>query len=136
MSDHLPKPANKPSNILQDTIQMFKGKGKTEELIEEFTNEVSIVTEGLWNDQKNLKTQMDTIQMEQTLWENKEEEKRKKAEEKIGLLEKEIKQLQTQMDQDKRKKKKEKNIVAQISMMVFVIAGAWVLVTLVKAFFP
>ena len=134
MSDPLSETTKKSTNILQNTVGAFKGKGKTEDLIEDFTSEVALVTEGLWTDLRSIEKQMNHIQMEQTLWENKEKEKYKAVEEKIQGLQKEVDQLAAQMT-EKNKKKKQLGTLELVSRMVFVFAGAWVLVTLIKAFF-
>ncbi len=132
-------PLPKPKNFLQDAIKPFVGKKKIEDLVEEFTDEVTLVTEGLWNDQKKIRDQMNNVQMEQSLWEKKEEEARialrdemEALSKKIDTLSERIKDLETK----KKKGKNEKGFLFQVSLMVFVASGAWVLVTLINALVP
>ena len=133
--ENLPEETSKPTSLWKNTLQTFKGKGKTEELIEEFTSEVALVVEGLWHDQEQLGKQINQILMEQTLQERKYQEMQQKLQEKIQTNEKEMDLLKKQLEEEKKKKKKEKSLISQISLLVFIVAGAWVLVTIIKAFF-
>lgn len=138
MTDNLPETTSKKTKFsLQNTFKTLKGKDKIEDVIEDFTSEVSLITEGLWNDQKDIRDQMNRIEMEQTLWENKEEDARETLAQEVHQVHKKITDLENEVKQLKEKSKKEKrskNFLNQVSIMVFVLAGAWVLVTLIKAF--
>lgn len=126
----------KKKNFLQEAAKPFKGKRKIEDLVEEFTEEVSLVTEGLWNDQKKIRDQMNNMLMEQSLWGKKEEDARISLADEIAGLIKKTSELEDKIRQLEVKKKKEKSgrgTLFQISLIVFAITGAWVLVTLINA---
>ncbi len=123
----------KPKFSLQESLKTIQKKNKIEALVEEFTNEVTLVTEGLWNDQKNLKDEIRDLAMEQTIWEKKEEVARESLLEEMVVLKKQLANITDKVTRlENKKKKNAPNVLKQISLMVFAFSGAWVLVTLIN----
>ena len=134
MNEKLLHDQNKKEKFsLQKVTKIAPKNKKMESLVEEFTSEVTLVTEGLWNDQKKLRDQINDMSMEQTLWEKKEEDARISLLEEMSSLKRQVDILSEKMVQIENKKvKREKNVLKQISVLVFVITGSWVLVTIIN----
>ena len=150
-----PLPAEKPAGIVQATRDFFgnalstvKGKDLSA-LVEDFSSEMTLVAEGLSEDQARLHELCQSVAAQQTV--DREELDRKIGEisdtlagatERIGTLETGVLKLQKTFEQYEKKteeKKKHKldtlsGVIRQLTILVGVAGGAWIIVTILNLF--
>ncbi len=152
-------PAEKPAGFMQATKDFFGNalntvKGKDlNAIVEDFSSEMTLVAEGLSEDQARLHELCQSVAAQQTL--DREELNRtigqmeeaiSSADDRISTLEKNlesgIQKLQKNLDQLEKKseeKKKHKldnlsGLVRQLTILVGVAGGAWIIVTILNLF--
>ena len=127
-------------DFIENTFQSLKGKDMNQ-AVEEFTSEMTLVVEGLSEDQNALRRDVDGNSAQLTLLEEKvlRQEKDRKAE--VKDLEEELKQAKKRLDSlEKALKETEKKpqkmglgqILRQATWMVGILCVSWVLVTVLK----
>ena len=139
--------AEKPkNNIFNGALRMVKGES-TAKLIENFTSEMMLVAEGLCEDQSKLRREVDGLTTRQ-------DQEVQKLQAKIDLLETQMDEERAAHDRDLtelrtrlaavekkipketvKEKKKAGSIIRDATWLVGIAAAAWVIVTIINAFF-
>ena len=136
----------KPKKLWDGALKMVKGENTTQ-LIEQFTSEMTLVAEGLCEDQSKLRQEVDGMITEE--------------DRQIQKLQAKVDQLDTSLDEERRahdrdltelrtrlaalekkipkeapkEKKKAGNIIRDATWLVAIAAGAWVIVTIINKLF-
>ena len=139
------KPENTPQKLWNGALKLVKGEN-TAKLIEDFTAEMTLVAEGLCEDQTKLRREVDHLITE-------EDRHIQKVESKIDLVEKSVDEdresfdktvtelrnriavLEKKTAKDSSRLKSGKSIVRDLTWLVGIAAGAWVIVTIIQKFF-
>lgn len=127
-------------DFIENTFQSLKGKDMNQ-AVEEFTSEMTLVVEGLSEDQNALRRDVDGNSAQLTMLEERvlRQEKDRKAE--ANDLQDELKQAKKRLDSlEKALKEAEKKpqkmglgqILRQATWMVGILCVSWVLVTVLK----
>ena len=136
----------KPKKLWNGALKMVKGENTTQ-LIEQFTSEMTLVAEGLCEDQGNLRREIEKfvteedrrIQALQTQLDAAEstlEEERKAHDRDLTELRTRLAALEKKLPKEAPKeKKKAGNIIRDATWLVAIAAGAWVIVTIINKFF-
>ena len=133
----------KPKKTITDALHAVKGEN-TAKLIEEFTAEMTLVAEGLCEDQQKLRHVMDSN-------ETQTDKRFQSQESHIELLEKmideehqnhdrtitELRNRLTSLEKQhstpvKKEKKGNRNIIRDLTLLISIAAAAWVAVTLIN----
>ena len=137
------KQQKKPT-LWDGALKMVKGEN-TSQLIEQFTAEMTLVAEGLCEDQTKLRREVDDLTTQ-------EDRRIQKLESRIDLLETTIEEERKQHDKDLtelrnrlspleknaakpavKEKKKAGSIIRDLTWLVGIAAAAWVIVTIIHA---
>lgn len=120
---------SKSKDFLQGAVDSLTGKDLPK-LVEDFTREMVIVAEGLSEDQGKLRNAV-ILQGEQ----------QDKADEKIRTLEKQVSEMNRRLDELARKTERRQKgeaglarILRQATWLAAVIAAAWIISALIRAF--
>lgn len=135
MSEKLPGFIKKPKEFLQGTLQSLKGPG-LENLVEEFTSEMTTVAEGLWEDQRKLQEEVTDLSVRQTLWEDQEDKSHAALSDEVQRLEARLGEMGKRLHQLEGKQQKlgkRSRVLFQVTVIVAIAAGAWVVTTLIQA---
>ena len=138
---------NPPKNMIQSAKDFMSGvlsplKGKDMgQLVEDFTSEMTLVAEGLSEDQQKLSQETDKLAAQQTELEQRMLDGFHDADVTAGEMRREITALQSKIEklekllQEKKVKKVEglTGLLRQATWLVAVAAGAWIIVTIIKA---
>ena len=134
----------KPKKLWDGALKMVKGENTTQ-LIEQFTAEMTLVAEGLCEDQSRLRREVDSMVTEE--------------DQRVQALQTRIDQLETSLEEERsahdrdltelrtrlaalekkapketvREKKKANGIIRDLTWLVAIAAGAWVIVTIINA---
>ena len=125
---------------------MVKGEN-TAQLIEDFTAEMTLVAEGLCEDQSKLRREVDQMMTE-------EDRRIQRLETRIDAAESSVDEEKTAHDRDLtelrnrlaalekkaakppvREKKRSGTIIRDLTWLVAIAAGAWIIVTVINKFF-
>ena len=136
----------KPKKLWDGALKMVKGDN-TNQLIEQFTAEMTLVAEGLCEDQTKLRKEVDDLTGE-------EDRRIQKLESRISLLESSLEEERKAHDRDltelrnrlsplekqaakapAKEKKKAGGIIRGLTLVVGIAAAAWVIVTVLNVFF-
>lgn len=140
-----PKAENGPQKLWNGALKLVKGENTTK-LIEDFTAEMTLVAEGLCEDQTKLRREVDHMITEEDKHIQKVESKidvvektldeEKEANDKIITeLRNRIASLEKKTSKDAAKSRNGKNIVRDLTWLVGIAAGAWVIVTIIQKIF-
>lgn len=133
----------KPKRTLSDALHAVKGEN-TAKLIEEFTSEMTLVAEGLCEDQQKLRhaveaqeTRLDERLQSQeshiSMLEKLIDEERSDHDKALTELRNRLASLEKQSKSEPRNNKKEKrNIIRELTFLVFIIAIACIAVALIN----
>ncbi len=138
------KPEDKPRNIWRGDLKMVKGEN-TAKLVEDFTAEMTLVAEGLCEDQTKLRREVDGLMTQEdkriqklestiNLLETSLEEERKNHDQDVTELRNRVSQLEKQAKVTAKDKKKSRTIIRDLTWLVGIAAAAWVVVTIINAF--
>ena len=138
--------AEKPKKLWDGALKMVKGENTTQ-LIEQFTAEMTLVAEGLCEDQSKLRREVNSMMTE-------EDRRTQKLESRINLLESTIEEERKNHDQDVtelrnrlaalekknarapvKERQKAGTIIGGLTVLVGIAAAAWVIVTILDVFF-
>ena len=140
------KNVSKPRQLWDSAVKAVKG-GSTEQLVETFTSEMTLVAEGLCEDQNNLRKELAQVRemaekleqradneqevLDTTLRENQKDIDRRLDEltHRIAALEVKI----TRRDKEEPRKK-DMGIISQLTVLAGIEAGAWIIVTVLNLF--
>ena len=149
MTELKEKPAGEvrgPRKIWEGALRAVKGGG-TEELVEQFTSEMTLVAEGLCEDQSRLRDAVQELQQNQTDTEQKlysevhalereMEESRRDTDRQLKELSARLQAIERAVQQDQDRKEKKSRLpggfMRQLTLIVGIAAGAWVVVTLLN----
>lgn len=136
----------KPKKLWDGALKMVKGENTTQ-LIEQFTSEMTLVAEGLCEDQTSLRREVDGM-MTQEDWriqklesrielaETSLEEERKNHDKDVTELRGRLSALEKQAARAPAKeKKKAGTIIRDLTWLVGIAAAAWIIVTVINKFF-
>ncbi len=137
-----------PKGVIQSAKDFVNGvlsplKGKdVGQMVEEFTSEMTMVAEGLSEDQEKLARETDRLSVQQTELEQKMLDGFHDQDVTADEMRREIDTLKSRLDKaekllrEKKGKKSEglAGILRQATYLVAIGAGAWVIVTLINAF--
>ncbi len=135
--------AEKPKKIWDGALKMVRGEN-TAQLIENFTAEMTLVAEGLYEDQSTLRREMDKMATEedrriQSLQskidaaETSLDEERKAHDRDVTELRNRLAALEKKANsKPAREKARKGNIIRDLTILVAIAAGAWVIVTLLN----
>ena len=136
--------AEKPKKLWDGALKMVKGEN-TNQLIEHFTAEMTLVAEGLCEDQTKLRREVDDMTAEEdrriqklesriNLLETTIEEERKAHDKDLTELRNRLSPLEKQAaKQPVKEKKRTGNIIRDLTWLVGIAAAAWVIVTVINA---
>lgn len=135
----------KPKKTLWDgALKMVKGEN-TNQLIEQFTAEMTLVAEGLCEDQTKLRREVDEMTTQEDrqiqklesridLLETSLEEERKAHDKDVTELRNRLSPLEKQASKAPvKEKKKAGTIIRDLTWLVGIAAAAWVIVTVINA---
>ena len=130
------KTPGKPLTLWQQALRAVKGDS-TEQLMEQFTAEMTLVAEGLCEDMTRLQDAVGHM-------ERRQDQYRQQAESQLSAMERTIYENQRDLDnrmnqltqrmnaierQLKCRKGKQADLITRLTVLVSIIAGAWVIVT-------
>ena len=135
-------------NMVQSAKEFMTGvfnplKGKDlNQLVEDFTSEMTLVAEGLSEDQQKLFRETDKLSAQQTELEQRLLDGLHDADVENKELRKEVRDLTARLDKAEKalsEKKSKKSdglvyIIRQATWLVAIFSAAWVIVTIIKAF--
>lgn len=139
------KTPSKPRQLWNSAVKAVKGES-TEQLVEQFTAEMTLVAEGLCDDQGRLRKEVTALRtdydrleqrlqseqqaQESTLLETQRDIDRRLDEvtRRLAALEK----AQSAHQQKEAKGKRPQNLISQLTVLAGIIAGAWILVTVLN----
>ena len=136
----------KKPTLWDGALKMVKGEN-TNQLIEQFTAEMTLVAEGLCEDQTKLRKEVDGMVTQEDkriqklesgidMLETSLEEERREHDKIVTELRSRISLLEKQAAKAPAKdKKKTGGIIKGLTAMVAIAAGAWVIVTVLNVFF-
>ena len=144
----IPESSVPPRTIMQSAKDFVSGvfsplKGKDmNQLMEDFTAEMTLVAEGLSEDQQKLTQETDRLAAQQTELEQRMLDGFHDADTSAAEMRREISALKNRLEkaekalQDKKSKKGDglSSVLRQATWLVGILAGAWVLVTLINFF--
>ncbi|MBQ6528395.1 MAG: hypothetical protein IJI38_07715 [Clostridia bacterium] len=139
---------SKPKQMLTNALHAVRGDN-TQQLIESFTSEMTLVAEGLCDDQSRLRKSVEEVRRES-------EHDRQGLQDALDMLDRTISENQKEMDRRMMdlgqrldalekglQKKKEHHLgrvrlpggfMSQLILLVSIVAGSWVLVTILNLF--
>ena len=138
--------AEKPKKIWDGALKMVRGEN-TAQLIENFTAEMTLVAEGLCEDQSTLRREVDkmiteedrriqALQTQVDAAETSLEEERRAHDRDVTELRNRLAALEKQASQKPSKEKARRgNIIRDLTVLVAIAAGAWIIVTIINKFF-
>ena len=135
----------KKPTLWDGALKMVKGEN-TNQLIEQFTAEMTLVAEGLCEDQTKLRKEVDGLMTQEdkriqklestiNLLETSLEEERKNHDQDVTELRNRVSQLEKQAKTAGKDKKKSRTIIRDMTWLVGIAAAAWVVVTIINTFF-
>lgn len=135
------KNVSKPMQLWNNALKAVKGDS-TAQLVEEFTSEMTLVAEGLCEDQARLRQSVEELRRE-------EDRSAQRLTSEVQALETAIRENQRDTDQrldDMQRRltalenransrsKKNDGIIRQLTMLASIICGTWLLVTILNLF--
>ena len=144
----VPETEESKKNVMQSAKEFMNGvlhplKGKDlGQLVEDFTSEMTLVAEGLSEDQQKLFRETDKLSAQQTELEQRLLDGLHDAEVENKELRKEVQSLTARLEKaekllsEKKLKKSDGllSIIRQATWLVAIFSAAWVIVTLIRAF--
>ena len=139
------KQQKKPT-LWDGALKMVKGEN-TSQLIEQFTAEMTLVAEGLCEDQTRLRREVDDMTTQEdkriqklesriALLETSLEEERKEHDKVVTELRNRLSPLEKQAAKTPAKdRKKAGTIIRDLTWLVGIAAAAWIIVTILNVFF-
>ena len=136
----------KKTTLWDGALKMVKGEN-TNQLIEQFTAEMTLVAEGLCEDQTKLRKEVDGLMTQEDqriqklqsridLLETSLEEERKAHDKDVTELRNRLSPLEKQAAKTPAKdRKKAGTIIRDLTWLVGIAAGAWIVVTILNVFF-
>ncbi len=138
MAEKLVNIIKKPRELIGGALQAIKGPD-VQSLVESFTSEMTMVTEGLYDDQMRLRKELEELSAQQTILSQQVLDGREDLQMKWEQSQKDImsrlsdmqKRLQA-LEAVKGKQGKKNGILSQVTLLAAIIAGAWIIVTILN----
>lgn len=139
------KNVSAPRRMLDSALRMVKGDNTTQ-LMEQFTAEMTLVAEGLCEDQSKLRAEAENlgreldrrtqrIESEQQAQETALRETQQALERRLDALESRAAALEEQLRaRQKPDRPPRKKLLSQLTVLVGIVCGSWVLVTILNLF--
>ncbi len=138
MAERLANIIKKPKELMVGALQMIKGQD-VQNLVESFTSEMTMVAEGLYDDQMRLRREVEELSSRQ---ENLSRQALDAREDMYSRLDQSQKELVTRIsDMQKRlqaleskqgKQGKKNGVLSQVTVLAAIVAGAWIIVTVLN----
>lgn len=142
------KSVSRPRQLWDTALKTVKGENTTE-LVEQFTSEMTLVAEGLCEDQARLRGEIDDLRREQdriaqrsgTAQENLDHivaENRREVDDRLESLTRRIEALEARTSeraaarQEKQRRQKDIPLIRGLIWLAGIIGGSWVIVTLLN----
>ena len=138
MAEKLADIIKKPKELLGGAIKAIKGPD-VQQLVETFTGEMTVVVEGLYDDQMRLRKEVEALTLAQDnllrqLTDGREETEAK-CEQSLKELALRLSDLQKRvqaLEAGKGKQGKKNGVLTQVTVLAAIVAGAWIVVTLLN----
>ena len=139
------KNVSAPRRMLDSALRMVKGDNTTQ-LMEQFTAEMTLVAEGLCEDQSKLRAEAENlgreldrrtqhIESEQQAQETALRETQQALERRLDALESRAAALEEQLRaRQKPDRPPRQKLLSQLTVLVGIVCGSWVLVTILNLF--
>jgi hypothetical protein len=138
MAEKLVNIIKKPRELIGGALQALKGPD-VQNLVESFTSEMTVVTEGLYDDQMRLRKELDELSsnltvLSQQVLDGREdlqlkcEQSEKDMAARLGDMQKRLQALEA----GRSKQGKKNGILSQVTVLAAIVAGAWIIVTLLN----
>jgi hypothetical protein len=138
MAERLVNIMKKPRELIGGALHALRGPD-VQNLVESFTSEMTVVTEGLYDDQMRLRKEVEELSTQQTILSQQVLDSREDLQLK---LEQSLKDMAARLsDMQKRlqaleagrgKQGKKNGILSQVTVLAAIVAGAWIIVTLLN----
>lgn len=137
------KSAAKPLQLWNNALKAVKGEN-TNALVEQFTSEMTLVAEGLCEDQARLRHAVEdlrresdavsqSIRSEQMALESTIRENQRDIDKKLDELSRRLAALEKKQESPTRKKK-DVNLMGQATILAGIVCGTWLLTTILNLF--
>lgn len=134
------KNVSKPLQLWNSAVKAVKGEN-TGALVEQFTAEMTLVAEGLCEDQARLRQTLEdvrreqdsvnqSLRSEQSALETTIQEQQRDIDRKLNDMERRLSAL----EKNKTQPKKQRNVLSQVTVLVGMVCVTWMVVTLMKLF--
>ncbi|NLC32854.1 MAG: hypothetical protein GX781_06110 [Clostridiales bacterium] len=134
---HLPPEEKKNSlisrskDLIDSAVSGFKGRDMNA-LVDEFTQEMTVVAEGLSEELMQTKQQLSQLSAAQTITEEQRSQDMIDVRNRLKDIEKRLDTLSRQKDKQDRKRSSLSAILSQITLIAAIIAGAWVITAVLQ----
>lgn len=136
------EPAKKPGlmrgarDFIENTFNSLKGKDLCQ-AVEEFTSDMTLVIEGMSEDMTALRRDADELSAQMTILENDQAKAEHAQKEQLTALNKQLESLEKRIKALEKPGKKElkpglTTLLKQVTWIVGIFCGSWVVVTLLK----
>lgn len=138
------KNVSKPLQLWNSAVKAVKGES-TGQLVEQFTSEMTLVAEGLCEDQSRLRKAVDDLRREQDQIAQRLESSQQASEnalrEELRDIDRRFEDMQRRLTALENKQKARENVkkdkgsvISQLTVLAGIIAGAWIIVTVLNLF--
>ena len=138
MAEKLISIIKKPRELIGGALQALKGPD-VQKLVESFTSEMTVVAEGLYDDQMRLRKEVEELSarqsaLSQQLLDGREdlqirlEQSHKEMSARLAELQKRLQALEARQG----KQGKKNGVLSQVTVLAAIVAGAWIIVTLLN----
>lgn len=138
MAEKLADIIKKPKELLGGAIKAIKGPD-VQQLVDTFTGEMTVVVEGLYDDQMRLRKEVEALTLSQENFSRELLESREETEAKCEQSLKELAYRMTDLQKrvqaleaSKGKQAKKNGVLSQVTVLAAIVAGAWIIVTLLN----
>lgn len=128
----------KPKELINQAVSAIKGPD-VETLVEEFTSEMTLVAEGLCEDQQRLRRELDSLKTDRETDRSSAQAREEQLLNRLSQWEREtddrLKDLSARLDQLEKKPPKARGaapVIRQATILVSIVCGSWVVVTLLN----
>ena len=128
----------KPKELINQAVSAIKGPD-VETLVEEFTSEMTLVAEGLCEDQQRLRRELEEVKNHRKTDLASTQSRQDQLLNRISQWEREtddrLKALSARVDQLEKKQPKTRgaaSVIRQATLLAAIVCGSWVVVTLLN----
>lgn len=133
----------KPRTIWESALKVVKGDS-AEQLMEQFTSEMTLVAEGLYDDQARLKREVEQLRLEQDRLSQRIKsdqqaqetsllEAQRDIDRRLEEFSRRLSAMEAKLSAKPRKGKPD-GLVGQLTVLACIVCGSWVLVTILNLF--